>query len=309
MNKLKKVALSKRYRIVLMIILCFVFVQGTHLFAQISDLLERVDQLNKAEQHQQVIQILTPALGNARVSTDISEIAWRLARAYLGFGDQRKDAGATNRELLDLFAQGEGFADLAIENNPQNHLGYFWKSSNIGRWGQTRGVLESLSRAPSMRDLLAQAAVMNPNHADSYYVLGQLYSAVPGVISFGNKDYAVSLARLAVTLNQQQVASGQEVEPNYGFYLKFAEHLFDRNWNLARRTREQETKRRNYSRTTIPLERGWYFEGTVVIPQISDREEARTVLQTLIGWLERKTNRTPSQERNLREARALFARL
>ena len=278
-------------------------------FSQIAQTLERADELDKLENHRGVIDLLTPALGTAGNNTDRAEIAWRLARATLGFGDQQKDAGVSSRDLLAIFEQGEAYADQAIQWAPNNPLGYFWKSSNIGRWGQTRGILDSLSKAPVMRDLLTQAITMDVNHADSYYVLGQLYAAVPRIISFGNQNYAVSLARKAVDLNQKEVAAGIKDEPNYGYYLKLAEHLNDRNWNAARRTREQANKQRDFNRTTVPLERGWYFEGTITIPNMTDRQEARQITDQLIGWLTAKPSRTPSQERNLREARELLAKL
>ncbi len=278
-------------------------------FTQTSDLLERADALDKTEDHRGVIALLRPALNTATSRSDRAEINWRLARATLGYADQRKDAGADSRELLAMYEEGEAFADAAIEFNPQNPLGYYWKSSNIGRWGQTRGVLNSLAKAPEMRDLLAKALTMDPEHGDSYFVLGQLYAAVPRLISFGNNDYAVSLSRKSVEINERLVASGERDEPSYGFYLKLADHLYQRNWNEAKRAREQESKRRNLSSASSPLERGWYFEGTATIPAMSDRAEARVILTDLIARLERKPSRTPSQTRDLREARELLEKL
>ncbi|TVR57497.1 MAG: hypothetical protein EA426_11980 [Spirochaetaceae bacterium] len=278
-------------------------------FTQTSDLLERADALDKTEDHRGVIALLRPALNTVTNRAELAEINWRLARATLGYADQRKDAGADSRELLAMYEEGEAFADAAIELNPQNPLGYYWKSSNVGRWGQTRGVLNSLARAPGMRDLLAQALTMDPEHGDSYFVLGQLYAAVPRLISFGNNDYAVSLSRKAVEINERMVRTGERDEPSYGFYLKLADHLYQRNWNEARRSREQESKRRNLPNADTPLERGWYFEGTATIPAMSDRDEARVILTDLIARLQGKSNRTPSQNRDLREARELLAKL
>jgi tetratricopeptide (TPR) repeat protein len=279
-------------------------------FGQIGEVLSKADAMDDAENHRGVLDLLRPALGATTNSKELSAINWRLARASLGFGDQRKDDGAPSAELLGIFTQGEAYADKAIEQNPQDPLGYFWKSSNIGRWGQTRGILESLFKAPVMRDLLSKALVMDDQHADSYYVLGQLYEAVPGgIISFGNKDYAVSLARKSVDLNKQEVASGKEDKPNYGFYLKLANQLYERNWDAAKRTREQAVKQRNLPKASNPMEKGWYYEGSISIPNITDRQEAKTILTTLIGWLQAIPARTPSQNRNLKDAQGLLSKL
>ena len=53
-----------------------------------------------------------------------------------------------------------------------------------------------------------KALAANPDRSDAYYVLGQLYRELPGVISFGNVDAAVSFGRKAVDLREAQVKSG-----------------------------------------------------------------------------------------------------
>ena len=55
---------------------------------------------------------------------------------------------------MKIFEKGQEYADQAIAADPQNNLGYYWKSSNIGRWGQVKGILNSLFKAGPMRDLL-----------------------------------------------------------------------------------------------------------------------------------------------------------
>lgn len=272
------------------------------LYAQDADTLAQADELLEEERPEEALALLEGYSGNA-------EVYWRRAQATLIIGDQRKDAGASDAELLDIFARGESFADQAIAANPRLPEGYYWKSANIGRWGQTRGVLNSLFRAPDMRDLLEQAIGIDPNHADSYFVLAQLYAKVPGLISFGDTAYAVSLGRRAVELMEAEVASGERDEPSEAYYVELASHLIDRGWNERRRNRSMSGIRNNYRSAATPLQRGYYYEGSLSLPSRSDQAEAREILQATIRRLERKRDRLPSETRRLDQARELLAGL
>ena len=153
-----------------------------------------------------------------------------------------------------------------------------------------------------MRDLLTEAIELEPEHADSYYVLSQLYAQVPGLISFGNSDYAVSLARRALDLHGEQLASGQEDERREGYDVKLAAALIGRDWNARKRNREQDGKAEAYRDAESELERGFYYEGIVEIPRASDEEEARSVLDAVIGELQGRDGLSEQEERQLTEA-------
>lgn len=269
-------------------------------FGQDADLLARVDELIEEEKPHDALSLLEPFSGNAHVY-------WRRAQATLIIGDQRKDQGAPDSELLEIFARGEEFADRAIAADPSLPEGYYWKSANIGRWGQTRGVLNSLMRAPDMRDLLEQSIQMDPVHADSYFVLAQLYAKVPGMISFGNSSYAVSLGWKAVDLMEAEVAAGVHDAPIEAYYIELASHLIDRGWNERRRNRNIGGIATSYRSASTPLERGYYYEGSLNRPNRSDQVEAADLLRTSIRRLEAIRAPLPSEARRLQQARELLA--
>ncbi|MFW6288861.1 MAG: hypothetical protein ACOC2Q_03680, partial [Spirochaetota bacterium] len=148
-----------------------------------------------------------------------------------------------------------------------------------------------------MRDLLRQAINQQPDHAGSYYVLGQLYAEVPGVISFGNDDYAVGLARKSIDLHEQELASGDADELEHDYYIQLASHLMQRGWNERKRDRAMAGKRDSFSSTDDRLEQGWYYEGTVRIPAQDDVEEAEALLRDMIGRLEAIRDRDDGQGR------------
>jgi tetratricopeptide (TPR) repeat protein len=275
--------------------------------ADFQDILDRVDRLHQEEQYEQTRSLIETSMAEAATDAQKAELHWRLARAWLNLGDEAEDSGAAEEALLACFERGEAEAQKAIEADPNNHLGYYWKSANIGRWGQVKGVLNSLFKAKPMRELLQQALAVEPEHADSYYVLGQLYEQVPGFpVSFGDKDYAVSLGRKSVDLQEQQVRTGIEEEIDYDFYTEMAKHLWERNYSDSRRAREQGKKESKYRSTPDPMEKNFYYEAVVSLKDTSDREEALELINWVIRELQNLPERTDSQDDDLKEAREVL---
>lgn len=273
--------------------------------AQVSADLDAIDELIDDERLDQARSRLE-ALESQVSGADAAEVYWRLAQVTLMTGDQRDDAGAGEDELLSIFEEGEAYGEAAVDADPSNPLGYYWTSANIGRWGQTKGVLNSLFRAPDMRDLLTEAVTRDPEHADSYYVLGQLYAQVPGMISFGNVEYAVSLGRKSVDLMEAELRSGDREEINDDFYIQLASHLINRDWNRRRRSRNMSGIRRDYQNASTPIERGFYYEGSIEVGDEDDVDEARRLLEEAIDRLEGRADPTPTDTRRLAEARELL---
>jgi tetratricopeptide (TPR) repeat protein len=263
----------------------------------------QADLLHKHDAHEEARALLEAELARFTGGREQAEIYWRLARAWLNLGDQAEDKGVKGEALLAFFAKGEELAQKGIDADPGNHLVYYWKSATVGRWGQVKGILNALAKAKPMRDLLHKALTLKPEHADSYYVLGQLYEQVPGSpISFGDKDWAVSLGRKAVELRELQVRAGEEEELNYDYYTELAKHLWERNWSAARRQKEQPRKAAEYGARTDPMEKNSYYEGNLTLKDLSDRSEARELVAWTVGELQALPRRTQSEEDDLKEA-------
>jgi tetratricopeptide (TPR) repeat protein len=276
--------------------------------ADFQDVLEQADKLHDAEDYEQSRNFLEASLSNASGGAEQAELYWRLARAILNLGDEAEDGGASEEEILAFFEEGEALAQKAIDADPNNHLGYYWKSANIGRWGQVKGILNSLFKAKPMRDLLEQAVSVEPEHADSYYVLGQLYEQVPGFpVSFGVEEYAVSLGRKSIDLREQQVKAGIEDELIYDYYTEMAKHLWERDWSASRRKREQSKMMKKYKSISDPMEKNFYYEAVVNLKDQSDEEEAFELIKWTIRELEATANRTGGQEDDLQEAKEELA--
>lgn len=287
-----------------LVVILVISAQGA--FAQVSSLLEEADELYDAERYERTVQVLERARSSASSDRQRAEVFWRLSRVQLGIGDELRDEDGDDDAAMEVYNQGMEYGDQAIEAGPSNNLGYYWKASNLGRWGETRGILSSLRQAGPMRDLLEQSIQRDPEHAESYYVLGLLYARVPGgLISFGNTDYAVSLGRKAVDLHLADVRAGEE-ELYYPIRFELASHLIDRDWNRRKREREQASKRSEHAGADGILEQSFYYEGTVTIPSVDDEEEARRILDDVVDELEEQAEPGSRKGRQLERARELL---
>jgi hypothetical protein len=273
------------------------------LFADVQESLAKADTLHDQGRCLEARTLLLDALAGA-TAKEKAELYWRAARETLDLGDDAEDAKQPTGAVLKFFEEGEGYAKKGIEADPQNNLPYYWQSANIGRWGQVKGILDSLFKAGPMKDLLTKDLGLNAEHADAYFVLGQLYRELPGwPLSFGNADYGVSLGRKAIDLNAEQVKTGTEKVIQYNYYTELAKTLQKRNWPQDARVREQKAKSARFTSAKDPLERGGNYESLVTLAAMSDREEGKALVQQAIMELEKKTARTSGEDKDLQKAR------
>jgi len=167
-------------------------------------------------------------------------------------------------------------------------------------------MFEALGNAGSMKDHLEQALLRNADHADAYFVLCQLYTALPGwPISFGNIDYAVSLGRKALFLLEKELAAGIQSVPQYGYYSALASALWNRNWDINKRYNEKSNKLKEYTGKSNPVEKNFFFESQVSLKSMSDREEAKQIIQWVISEIEKISIQNYFQKKDLEAARKL----
>jgi len=269
-----------------------------------SKIVADADAMHNQGAYAEAVKLLLDSIPSASGGREQAELYWRAARETLELGDLAEKAGKPQPDVLAVFTEGQGYAEKAIASDPQNDLGYYWKSANIGRWGQVKGVLNALSMSGPMRDLLVKELSLNPDRTDAYYVLGELYRELPGwPVSFGNVDAAVSLGRKAVEARQAQVENGVEKELVYNFYTELAKTLHKRNWSAATRAAEQKNKASKLASAATPLDRGSLYEATISLQDVSDRDEARALVQWVVGELQKAPFITAPQEKDLQKAK------
>jgi hypothetical protein len=253
--------------------------------------------------------ILLGAVGTVS-GEEASELYWRASRETQEIGDIAGKEKKSKTQAILFFNEGEGYADMAIQSDPSDDLGYFWKSVAIlGRLGQERGLINALSKVDPIKDLLFEVLSINPDRAIAWFVLGQVYRELPGwPISVGNTDFAVSLGRKAVALNALQASAGSEKGASYNFQTELAKSLYRRNWSAAKRLEEHTNKAAKLQEAMTTFEKGTLFEATVRLIDESDRQEAKSIVQEVIANMEVLPDPTASQRRDLLNAKVVFAK-
>ena len=285
------------------LVLSLLVLPAAFALADTAQVILQADALHQNGSYVDARKLVLDAAGATSNAKEQAELYWRASRETMEVGDIADNAKKPQGEILGIFAEGEGYADKAIAADPQNDLGYYWKSSNIGRWGQTKGILNSLFKAGPMKDLLVKELSINPERTDPYYVLGQLYRELPGwPVSFGNIDAAVSLGRKAVELRMSQFQAGKEKELVYNFYNELAKNLWKRNWSAANRLTEQKNKVAKLAAAVTPLDKGSFFEAGVTLKDMSDRDEAKALAQWVVSDLQKVSSRTAPQNKDLQKA-------
>ncbi len=271
-----------------------------------------VDALYLTDAHdQEVYDKLKVMLDQAKEGEEKANVLWRLSRVCVDLGDAVDKNDKATR--FAIYEEGEQYALDSIEAYPTAQ-GYLWKCSNIGRWGQTKGVFDSLAKAkPMVQDL--QYMIDNLDCLDSseaWYVLAVLYKSLPGKpFSFGNDNAAISYGRIACDTIPSNVIYG-------GTYKQLAQMLWERNWNAKKRATEIAKIQKSWdNETSSNIEKYKYYEGangadahpkwtTTSLSSMSDRQEAVVILMYAQKVFETRKTHTQADVENYNEIASLL---
>ena len=256
---------------------------------------------------------LAQALSSAESNSEKSSILWRQSRNVLTQGDGLDENDKEGR--IAKYEEAEALAIKSIELEP-NADAYHWKSSAVGRWGQTKGPLNSLSKAPAMlEDVKMVVDTFGYDYTDAWYVLGLLYNQLPGwPISFGDTNAAISYMRKS--LDTRIIGRGLFLT----LYQELSDQLYDRNWDAKKRAKEFDKMKKSYDKESIPSEKMKYYEGaegadgvpfysTVPLSRMSDRQEAVMLLRYAEALYKAKANPLESETEKYNEIVARLAEI
>ncbi len=295
-----------------LLVLIILFITLTTLFANPA-VYKRADDLYWSDRYEEAKSYLEGELAKATNPTVRSELLWRLSRVTLGIGDEMKVQGASKDELFAIYEEGERIANDAIKSAPLAWA-YVYRASNIGRWGETKGPLNSLSKAKPMRDdfnyIIDNLGVLDIDTA--WYVLGQLYYQLPGwPISFGNIDTAISYSRKAI-----DSIPSERLLP--GHFKALAQMLWKRDLSASKRNSKINSIEKDWKKShKSVVDKYGYYEGAnganaipfyspVALNKMSDRQEAQMVLAYAIAKYEVWPFHSRADKRNYEDMKALM---
>ena len=249
-------------------------------------------------------------LDQATEGEEKANVLWRLSRVCVDLGDAIDKSDKKAR--FAIYEEGEQYALDSIAAYPTAQ-GYLWKCSNIGRWGQTKGVFDSLAKAkPMVQDLEVMIDDLGClDSSEAWYVLAVLYDSLPGKpISFGNSNAAISYGRIACDTIPRNVIYG-------GTYKQLAEMLWNRNWNAKKRASEISKMQKNWDKETSNIEKYKYYEGAngaqayplwtkTALSSMTDRQEAVVILKYAQAVFEGRKTHTQADVDNYNEIAALL---
>lgn len=273
------------------ILLAILFVSAALPLAALNQAdLDRADSLFSSNQDVEGMKLIDSLLSGSLSDSEKSELLWRKAQFKHELTGTAKGEGASKDEALAMYKEGMKIASQAIELNPDSAWAYYWRATNLGSWGSTKGIADSLGSLGDMKADLHACLTIDPAHADAWSVLAIINADVPGVLG-GSIDKAVSQDRKAASL-----WNGSGI-PNLEVYGELANHLIKRDWDSSKRNKKLKAKSKSFAKAGDIFAKAEYFEGSVdfnkapvysskKLSQMSDKQEAEELLKWLIAKLE-----------------------
>jgi tetratricopeptide (TPR) repeat protein len=142
-----------------------------------------------------------------------------LARVYFLVGEVR---ATTEDDKLAAYGRGRELGQRAIELAPRSEDAHLWYAINTGRWGQTKGIVRSLSLLPTVRQEIDIIFSLNPRSVRGHALAGNVFFEVPGLLGGDRKKAEVHYRKgleidprftvLRVDLARLLIASGRQAE-------------------------------------------------------------------------------------------------
>jgi len=101
---------------------------------------------------------------------------------------------------LEKYDLGRDYGKKAIELNDESPDAHFWYMVNVGRVGQTKGVLNSLVLVPTVREEIARVLEIDPKHTGALDAQAMLYYELPGLLG-GNLNRSEESLQKAIAID------------------------------------------------------------------------------------------------------------
>jgi predicted Zn-dependent protease len=99
-----------------------------------------------------------------------------LAQVSFIWGDVRATTGA---QRLAAYEQGRQAAKRAMELEPKSAAAHFWYATNTARYGQTKGVVQSLFLLSAVQEEIGIIFNLDPKFTPAYALAGNVLYEVP----------------------------------------------------------------------------------------------------------------------------------
>ncbi|MEO0185328.1 MAG: tetratricopeptide repeat protein [candidate division WOR-3 bacterium] len=127
--------------------------------------------------------------GNLRANYEFSKVHY-----LLGDNAEKKE------EKLNFYARGMEYGKKAIALDKNSAQAHFWYMVNLGRSGQTKGVLNSLSLVPEIKKEIETVLKLDPKHTGAMDAGAMLYYELPALMG-GNLNKSIEYLNKAISID------------------------------------------------------------------------------------------------------------
>lgn len=121
---------------------------------------------------------------------------YELAKVYYLLGDMAQN----KEEKLTLYGKGKEYGKKAIQVNDNSSWAHFWYMVNLGRIGQTKGVLNSLALVPEIKKEIDRVLQIDPRHTGALDARAMLYYELPWLLG-GNLKKSIDALNKAIAID------------------------------------------------------------------------------------------------------------
>lgn len=126
---------------------------------------------------------------NCRAFYELSKVCYLM-------GDRATDKGVK----LEFYNKGRDYGRQAVDLDDDSPDAHFWYMVNIGRVGQTKGVLNSLVLVPEVRKEIERVLELDPKHIGALDAQAMLYYELPGLLG-GNLNKSIESLNKGIALD------------------------------------------------------------------------------------------------------------
>ncbi len=176
------------------IILFLGFCFSQDLNAQIEQAIELYETRHlKKENLMASFQILSDIVRN---EPDNLRANYELSKVYYLLGDRAEKKA----EKLQYYEKGKEYGKRAISLDKNSAWAHFWYMVNLGRMGQTKGVLNSLSLVPEIKKEIETVLKLDSKHTGAMDAGAMLYYELPALLG-GNLNKSIEYLKRGIAID------------------------------------------------------------------------------------------------------------
>ena len=147
------------------------------------------------------------------------EALWKTARAYFDLSDLiTPEKAGSEEEQIKMYKEAEKYARLAIQANPNDTWGHFYRSAAMGKRALLLSKKEQIALSKAIKAEIERAIELDNNNDLAYHALGRWHrrmAEIGGVKRFFGGIIYGSIPKGTFEESEQYLKKAVELRPDY----------------------------------------------------------------------------------------------